>query len=236
MPVEWLYVLKDGTMGSLDPSGKFVSADPTAQPDTRNPITARIGFWTDDETCKINVNTAAEAVPWDKPKANTDLGKQWAVFQPVIREVQRYPGHPATTCLSSLFFPGKYVDGEGSRDKLSKGELQAILEITPKVEWDGGTEDGKKKGTTALQYDADRLYASVDDIVFNIKREDNKFVDLLPDGLERFERAKGFMTVRSQGPELNVHGLRPYSHMAAISLFGFVGSTTKSAQPTSSPL
>ena len=215
MPVEWLYVLKDGTMGSLDPSGKFVSADPTAQPDTRNPITARIGFWTDDETCKINVNTAAEAVPWDKPKANTDLGKQWAVFQPVIREVQRYPGHPATTCLSSLFFPGKYVDGEGSRDKLSKGELQAILEITPKVEWDGGTEDGKKKGTTALQYDTDRLYASVDDIVFNIKREDNKFVDLLPDGLERFERAKGFMTVRSQGPELNVHG-RP-----RISLWAF---------------
>ena len=32
-------------------------------------------------------------------------------------------------------------------------------------------------------------------------------------------------------PELNVQGLRRCSHMAAISLLGFDGSTTKSAQP-----
>ncbi len=213
MPVEWLYLLKDGKMGSLDPSGKFISTDPTAQPDEKNPIVARIGFWADDETCKINVNTAAEAIPWDKPKANTDWGRLWSQYQPVIHEVQRYPGHPATTCLSALFFPGKYIDGKGSK-QLSKNELRALLEITPKVEW-GGTEDGKTKGAKRLEYDKDRLYASVDDIVFNIKREDNKFIDLLPDGLERFERAKGFMTVRSQGPELNVHG-RP-----RISLWAF---------------
>ncbi len=213
MPVEWIYLLEDGKMGTLDASGKFVSTDPTAQPDDRNPITARIAFWTDDETCKINVNTAAEAIPWDKPKANTDWGKLWSVYQPVIHEVQRYPGHSATTCLSALFFPNQYIDGRGDNE-LSKTELQALLEITPKVEW-GGTEDGKTKGAKRLEYDTDRLYASVDDIVFNIKREDNKFIDLLPDGLERFERAKGFVTVRSQGPELNVHG-RP-----RISLWAF---------------
>ncbi|MGY8687133.1 MAG: Verru_Chthon cassette protein A, partial [Verrucomicrobiales bacterium] len=213
MPVEWIYVLKDGKMGNVDSSGKFISSDPTAQADVTNPISARIAFWADDETCKINVNTAAEGIPWDKPKANTDLAKLWSQYQPVIHEVQRYPGHPATTCLSALFFPGKYVGAEGANE-LSKNELRAILEITPKVEW-GGTEDGQQKGTKRLEYDSDRLYASVDDIVFNIKREDNKFVDLLPDGLERFERAKGFMTVRSQGPELNIHG-RP-----RISLWAF---------------
>ncbi len=204
MPVEWLYVLKDGKFGTLDQSGKFISADPGAQPGIRNPIVARIAFWADDETCKVNVNTAAEAIPWDKPKIYTEEARDWAQFQPVIHEVQRYPGHPATTCLSAIFFPGKYVDGKGSR-QLSKNELQAILEITPKVEW-GGTEDGKRKGSKRLEYDKDRLYASVDDIVFDIKREENKFVKLLPDGLERFERAKGFMTARSQAPELNVHG------------------------------
>ena len=47
------------------------------------------------------------------------------------------------------------------------------------------TEGGTKTRTTARQYDTDRLYASVDDIVFNIKREDTHFTDHLPDGLER---------------------------------------------------
>ena len=215
MPVEWIYLLKDGKMGTMDTAGKFASSDPTAQPGQRNPIVARVAFWADDETTKINVNTAAEAILWDKPKANTDWGKLWSQFQPVVHEVQRYPGHPATTCLSALFFPGKYIDGEGNA-QLTRNELQALLEITPKVEW-GGSEDGKKKARESdiIEYDADRLYASVDDIVFNIKRKNNQFIDMLPDGLERFERAKGFMTVRSQAPELNVHG-RP-----RISLWAF---------------
>ena len=215
MPVEWIYVLKDGKMGTMDAAGKFVSSDPAAQPGRRNPIVARIAFWADDETSKINVNTAAEAILWDKPKANTDWGKLWSQFQPVVNEVQRYPGHPATTCLSALFFPGKYIDGEGNR-QLKKNELKALLEITPKVEW-GGSEDGKKKARESdiIQYDADRLYASVDDIVFNIKRENNQFIEMLPDGLERFERARGFVTVRGQAPELNVFG-RP-----RISLWAF---------------
>ena len=89
-------------------------------------MVARLGFWTDDESTKINVNTAAEGILWDKPKANTDLGKQWSQFQPVINEVQRYPGHPATTSLSSVFFPGKYVDGKGD-EQLTVNELKALL-------------------------------------------------------------------------------------------------------------
>ena len=213
MPVEWIYRLKDGKMGTLDASGKFVSTDPTAQPSEQNPMVSRIAFWADDETSKININTAAEAVPWDKPKIYTDLGKLWSQYQPVINEVQRYPGHPATTCLSAVFFPGKYIDAKGS-NQLTKTELQALMEITPKVQW-GGTEDGKRSGKNRLVYDTDRLYASVDDIVFNVEREKNDFVRLLPDGLERFERAKGFMTARSSAPELNVHG-RP-----RISLWAF---------------
>ena len=52
MPVRWLYVLQDGTIEPLDNTGK------AAQASTTNPIVGRIAFWTDDETCKININTA----------------------------------------------------------------------------------------------------------------------------------------------------------------------------------
>ncbi len=204
MPVEWLYMLRDGSLGTLNASGSFTSTDPEAQPGPDNPIVARVAFWTDDETCKVNINVAAEGVSWDKPRATTEEGRRYSQFQPVSNEVQRYPGHPATTCLSSVFFPGKYVDGKGS-NKLSKQELQAITELAPKVRY-GGTEDGTQRGHTPIELDKDRLYASVNDAVFNVRRENNPLVSLLRGGTAQIERARGFLTTRSHAPELNVHG------------------------------
>lgn len=64
MPVQWLYVLQDGTMtapsSGPDASGNytFPSIPTSAMPTAANPIVGRIAFWTDDETCKVNVNTA----------------------------------------------------------------------------------------------------------------------------------------------------------------------------------
>jgi hypothetical protein len=66
MPVRWLYMLKDGTLvgakekgdGDADlivPSGKTKMVD--GKP---NPIVARVAFWTDDDTAKVNINTASE--------------------------------------------------------------------------------------------------------------------------------------------------------------------------------
>jgi type II secretory pathway pseudopilin PulG len=51
MPVAWIYELQDGTLGT--PSTATAS----------NPIVGRIAFWTDDETSKIDINTAGEARP-----------------------------------------------------------------------------------------------------------------------------------------------------------------------------
>ena len=56
MPVRWLYVLADGSLGVLDEAGNF-TGDGT--PGESNPIVGRVAFWADDETCKVNVNTAA---------------------------------------------------------------------------------------------------------------------------------------------------------------------------------
>ena len=73
MPVRWMYVLKDGTLTAPKPlttpaSGNTgliatwsaVGSDnsKTGVPSKENPIVGRIAFWTDDESSKVNVNTA----------------------------------------------------------------------------------------------------------------------------------------------------------------------------------
>src|SRR5262249_35467051 len=131
MPVQWLYMLKDGTLIPATAAGgssKDVIFKGSTAPTGINPIVARIAFWTDDETCKININTAAEGTFWDTPVCVTqpfypgDLNDagwpdpmgsatfdpnqifEWdlAQRQPDGNEYQRYPGHPASTCLSPV--------------------------------------------------------------------------------------------------------------------------------------
>jgi hypothetical protein len=59
MPVAWLYQLQDGTLG------------PTSGGSAANPIVARIAFWTDDDTCKVDINTAGCGSPWNTPRVNS---------------------------------------------------------------------------------------------------------------------------------------------------------------------
>lgn len=48
LKVKWIYVRKDGTYDTAVPSGA-----PGA-----NPVVGRFAFWVDDESCKVNINTA----------------------------------------------------------------------------------------------------------------------------------------------------------------------------------
>lgn len=63
MPVKWIYVLQDGTLTAPTSTGTTVADFSQAQggkkPTVQNPIVGRIAFWTDDETSKLNLNTAA---------------------------------------------------------------------------------------------------------------------------------------------------------------------------------
>lgn len=64
MPVKWIYVLQDGTLTTPDAGGAgttatFDTAPAVKRPSATNPIVGRVAFWTDDETCKLNLNTAA---------------------------------------------------------------------------------------------------------------------------------------------------------------------------------
>lgn len=63
MPVKWLYLLKDGTVSAPSGSangGRIATFNQNTlnPPTVDNPIVGRIAFWTDDDTCKVNINTA----------------------------------------------------------------------------------------------------------------------------------------------------------------------------------
>ncbi len=157
MPVMWLYRLEDGSLGTVDSQGKWLGqGEATAE----NPISARIAYWLDDETCKINVNTATEGVFWDFPRADTPRERQYALRQPVRREIQRYPGHPATTCISSVLYPGKAANHPNTEQSLSNENLERIYTLVPRV-----VHSGSLGGTTtpneAVTFDADPLFTSI---------------------------------------------------------------------------
>jgi len=101
MPVKWIYVLRDGTLtapiadDSTGTTADFTNAAQTPTDD--NPIVGRIAFWTDDETCKLNLNTACGGTYWEQPMFASDIDLAFSRYKPVAKEYNRYPGHPATT-------------------------------------------------------------------------------------------------------------------------------------------
>ncbi|HSI87283.1 MAG TPA: Verru_Chthon cassette protein A [Candidatus Methylacidiphilales bacterium] len=199
MPVKWLYVLQDGAVECPTGSGSLATV-PSAS--ATNPIVARIAFWTDDDTSKVNINTAAgdvwvdSAAPpapgaagnpgafWDIPRNNAAVEKNYySKFQPAQREFQRYPGHPATTYLSAVF-PG-----------LSAAQ---IMLLTPRVST-GGSLGGTQVASTAVAADMERLYASVDELLFAADRQKNP---TLTSAMVR--QSTFFLTAHSRAPELNL--------------------------------
>lgn len=229
MPVEWLYMLKDGTLGFLDETGKFKSAEKkTATRD--NPIISRVAFWTDDESTKININTAGEGTFWSTPRLYHERDGEWARFQPMGYEYQRYPGHPATVCMSTVLFPNQNMsplssDSTGFEKALKFKE--AIYDLMPKI-LPGGSKAGsvlvpagrqnfKPTDFKAVQKAlAERLFPSTDEFLLRAGAQDGgerEEIDLgvgqLWANLETHdivERLRPFLTPRSRSPEANPFG------------------------------
>jgi uncharacterized protein (TIGR02600 family) len=200
MPVEWLYVLSDGTLGALNADNQFVGA---VAPTAENPIVGRIAFWADDESSKVNINTASEPTPWAVPTFYHEEDASHARYQPVNGELQRYPGHPATTALSPILFPNKTI---------TIAEKNLIYGLTPKI-GTGGTNGGTVADTDAsiaqiklAQFRKERLYASLDEYLLREDRTENDFgIDV--DAHDVVQRKGFFLTAHSRAPELNLHGL-----------------------------
>jgi len=237
MPVEWIYVLQDGTTGALDASNKFISSVNGVTPSSTNPIVGRVAFWADDESSKINVNTATEPTFFAPPYFYHQRDSRWANFPGTGGEFQRYPGHPATVALSAVLAPGINLDPFDPR--VNQNNVVQIKELIygllPKVAG-GGSRAGTRpflldefsaaNGETAAATGGDisaarneRLFASVDEMLFQDSGYDGTNGRMaarveIPGQSGRFmfdrdtlERSRFFLTAHSRSPEFSTRGL-----------------------------
>ena len=228
MPVRWIYLLKDGTSGVVDKEGKFraISKD-GGSPSKENPIVSRIAWWTDDESCKININVASLPIPWDTPRTNSAEDLWYAQHQPVNGECQHYPGHPAQTDLCAVLFPSfRYTPDTnifpvgGDKNPLPPEWARLVWNIAPYITAEGGSEGGTKQvnilSMRPVDLDInDRLYTTADEVYFkakkldeNIDRPRESVSDRDQGGrlLDRLQGAGFFLTTRSSSPEATVFG------------------------------
>ncbi len=203
MPVRWLYVLRNGEIISPDDGGTgqiATFANSSVKPSADNPIVGRTAFWTDDESCKINVNTAADGAFWDTPHVDAADERQMARSQPMAREYNRYPGHPATTSLKAIFTAlgmdlGTYPSAMGQTSNLFK--------LLPRYNDDYGSKQGTVTTTAssiAETAKTDHLYSSIGEMLFSPTRTNSTLT------LAQIETGKFFLTATNRAPELNLFG------------------------------
>lgn len=203
MPVRWIYVLQDGklAMPSKSEEGK-VSFGGEVLPSAANPIVGRIAYWTDDDACKVNINTASEGTAWDVPRTSSRTDREQAAKMPVRNEFSRYPGHPSMTCLSPVFqaFGPQFSINAGMSPAERLKRLQIYHDLSPRTPW-GGTKGGSVAAADPIVLvKNDRLYATVDELIFDRDRELNA------EGIDYRDIAIGkfFLTTHSRAPELNL--------------------------------
>jgi len=201
MPVQWIYVLEDGTLTNSTGLTKA------------NPPVARFAFWTDDESSKLNINTASEGSFWDVPKTGTDDDRRMALNQPAQREFQAYPGHPATTSLSPVL--GSYFQAVDGTMTLTNSASttntfpEILYSMLPRTKGGGSRGGTSRLANTngALPYKNDRLFTSVDELAFlppstnnaTTERQTNSYITR-----ETLEQTRFFLTAQSSAPELNL--------------------------------
>jgi len=212
MPTRWLYVLQNGQVVAPKVDGQTVTID---QADDKNPIVGRIAFWTDDESSKVNINTAAgnlairnnklQPAPWDLPRFRIyDERLLFSENQPVAGEYQRYPGHPASTDLSKIF-NALSIPNMATGAQPSSGTASPFFNMLPRLNDDfgskGGTVDTTKsniqKPVTAKN---ERLFSSLGELSFNPNRTANSV------SRQQLESGKFFLTANSRAPEVTLFG------------------------------
>jgi len=231
MPVKWLYMLQSGSLVAPTASSGTTSQVTVAGATASNPIVGRIAFWTDDETCKINVNTASEGNFMDTPRTQGLTDFDLADFPTFANEYQRYPGHPAMTCLSSVLgflFPVNHtlnatVTGNFGAVNFSGSATyapyQPYFDMNPKLNLDSAGNQGSKAGTvnSGSTYPApltvrnDRLYSSVDEFLFQVPTTSGTRVPNPPSPVATgtlssalMDETRFFLTANSRAPDVNL--------------------------------
>ncbi len=236
MPVRWLYILADGRLATAQedpasPKSVILTATDGAPITQASKPVARVAYWTDDDSCRLNVNTASEGGFWTMPIASA-ADRDLESGQVTPQEYQRYPGHPSTTSLSPAL----------SFLTTNTSDLNNfIFSLTPRVAGRGSQSGTRSIGLgLPVAPDNDRLYASIDDILFlpsldssgnrnlmastNIETTKSSELDYQFNGASslagtpyrfasafsldarRLELLRFFLTTDSRAPEVNLFG------------------------------
>ena len=202
MPVRWIYVTQDGRYALPQSESGGEATFDAAVVNASNPVVGRIAFWTDDESCKLNVNTASEPTPWDTPRAVVIQDLNYGKYQPANKEYQRYPGHPFMTALSPVFFPNT------PSATLTAAQRKAIYDFVPRVQ-SGGSTAGTVIATsaTAVTPDQDRLFANIDECYYSAALSGGTRVKTTAiSNVDYLNKRRFFLTANSRAPELNLYG------------------------------
>jgi uncharacterized protein (TIGR02600 family) len=209
MPVRWLYVLQDGEVSLPSPDGTIRGASKS------NPVVGRVAFWTDDESSKININTASEGVFWDVPRGSGAEEMKFSRFAPYANEWQRVAGHPAMTSLSAVL-GYKWPVVRQLTQATYNDNLKAYYALAPRTDL-GGSMAGTKTVDSAtyapIAAQPKRLFSSIDELLFNDSRGANPLLGepgpvAAPTlNATDLERAKFFLTAHSRSPDLNLFNL-----------------------------
>ncbi len=216
MPVRWIYVARDGRFvipadeqeGAANFDASIISSE--------NPIVGRIAFWTDDESCKVNINTASEAVPWSTPHTTSWTDRNHGTYIPAQNEFQRFPGHPSTTCLSPVLgaFDTRYqwqlplIQNTGLAIYKDPKFLETYYAMLPRTSHGEKPGESSRGGTTlvtstqGLPVKRERLFASVDEFFHSSDRKINGFPGAIDD--REMHMARFFLTAHSRAPETNL--------------------------------
>ncbi|WP_165920088.1 Verru_Chthon cassette protein A [Chthoniobacter flavus] len=202
MPTRWIYVLRDGTLTTPDanytPSGGGAgcswsgAGSKALLPTKDNPIVGRIAFWADDDSSKVNVNTAGgygkqsktgftdgytldsyAGSFWDTPRfyTNFDIGQTNPNNGALI------PGVGAGGLAAAQPFQKEYQRYPGHPATTSLGAVlgnlltsEQIYKLVPRING-GGSLGGTVRTDVAtaveLQLKPERLYASLDELLFS---------------------------------------------------------------------
>ena len=229
MPVKWLYVLQNGSIAVPDTdtaaSSTVTFANSPVAPTSANTIVGRIAFWTDDETAKVNLNTASEgaynnATTYatsfnDTPRVCTPYDLNLEKSPSYQNEFQRYPGHPATVSLSTVF--GNLTANSSYPENIYS--TASSTNIAPRTIGGGSTEATVAYSVTSSTGTAtallnNRLYATPDELLLSPSPASTGTRTLTTGTLTTgnidqaaLRRAQFFITTSSRAPDVNLFNL-----------------------------
>lgn len=201
MPVRWLYVLRDGTLTAPDRSAEDGAAaiwdgapsGPKA-PSRDNPIVGRVAFWADDDTSKVNINTAAGFTTkdlgnydansyagsyWDQPRFATVFDRGGVLDEDTGAFTDGEGGLAICQPLGHEYqrYPGHPATTSLGLVLRNSTKSEALYNLLPRTS-PGGSQGGTKRLLAATDNDltlkTGRLYASVDEFFFSMNAKNSQ--------------------------------------------------------------